>query len=724
MTDAGVVEQQPVPHPANFTPLDILLYGAKQAKPDIDLSQLNGFDKARIEEIEKVRREKRGKGAIREMSQKAEALRLSFHPEGDRSLLERRFGGGRAKEGKDGKITIDEKASPHERKVFEDAQQRIDGVCKLMTYLQKLQRGDKIDASERNDALTFLLNDSVFSLMFPELNQQLLTADGKLNSYNKDAIAILEAFLKGSPGLLKRISDRMSQIYDDALKLREVPPNPQIQQKQQELDQAQRVLAQREEELLEYLRKRGGTDIISRLDLANSTKNQILAAVLGCDENQISSLLDYDLTQKEYDTLIEEINKRARLVVGVKNQPLPITIEERLDLIGNVNLRNKYEMLKSKIETYTDQDISLHSKLISLNQTDSQHPQGKLMALIDGFLAQREKVNSLAEQLILQSESEPDNIAVARKERLSAERELIQRIDSVVGQSLVEIMEGYHDEMIELDKERLKKAQEEAARKKEDRIANGKLLVEEQIDKRWIHIEGKGKDGKKVIDIGKIASDMQVLISEGEDGLKKLIFGIVFEDKLGEGKSGILVNRLGKNGERKPVTITSYEQFDPKRDQFADPEDQAVFEAVYQEKASVFRDRLFRDYFHARSIAMAPSSWLRKLFRKVEFKGNAGDLIFTDYQMEQLVENFGEKVLTDALAKSKELQEAIKKLKEKGIQVDQSKKLQWLIYLLLILGLGLPFFAAVGPAGGIGAALGGLGIGKGIEEAREKISNL
>jgi len=258
---------------------------------------------------------------------------------------------------------------------------------------------------------------------------------------------------------------------------------------------------------------------------------------------------------------------------------------------------------------------------------------------INNYLANITKIESLEEEvekLEAQLKGKQSELA-ARK---AAERDLVEGLEAVANDSFVEFLEEKAREMAKHDEEKRNTESDEALRR-----------FDEALSKRYVEFSPSAR--KYIHHRFQTGQDMR-LLALGDEGGKIIVARILFND-----------NTLTSLG-----TLT--------------PEQLSQVEKVYQQRGADLRKRLMTDYFRQRTFFDRSFIKFGKWFSKeVLFEGGFGDLRITDAEWEEIGRHFGQEVDT-ALNASKQGQEVLRQLKEKGININWN--LKWLLYILLGLG--------------------------------------
>lgn len=234
------------------------------------------------------------------------------------------------------------------------------------------------------------------------------------------------------------------------------------------------------------------------------------------------------------------------------------------------------------------------------------------------------------------------------KQRKFEEEDIVRQLRSVLNDSMVEFLIQRIDHMSDLDIKRQSKEQDEKLKK-----------FDKDLGKRYIEFDGKQEKHYRT----KIREDIDAILKYGKD----------------EGELVITAKILG-GYDNDPSNWTEAERSEIKR--------------VHDQKAESIRKSLFGSYYKSRLLG--ERSWIKigKPFSKdILFEGTLGSLALTDAQFKNLAEQYSSEMET-ALASSKQAQEMLKGLKEKGI--NPNINLKWLLWLLIILGVigGVAFIAS------------------------------
>ena len=309
-----------------------------------------------------------------------------------------------------------------------------------------------------------------------------------------------------------------------------------------------------------------------------------------------------------------------------------------------VLLKQQKEVFE-RIKTVAKPEIlgRINDLLILKRELDSrggEEVQSSMISkLLKNILVNNKNIKSLqkeVEQLEAQLKEKQADLAARRV----AERDLVEGLEAVANDSFVEFLEEKAREMAKKDEEKRNTESDEALRR-----------FDEALSKRYVEFSPSAR--KYIHHRYQTGQDMR-LLALGDEGGKIIVARILFNN-----------NTLTSLG-----TLT--------------PEQLSQVEKVYQQRGADLRKRLMTDYFRQRTFFDRNFIKFGKWFSKeVLFEGGFGALRITDAEWEEIGRHFGQEVDT-ALQASKQGQEVLRQLKEKGININWN--LKWLLYILLGLG--------------------------------------
>jgi len=309
-----------------------------------------------------------------------------------------------------------------------------------------------------------------------------------------------------------------------------------------------------------------------------------------------------------------------------------------------VLLKQQKEVFE-RIKTVAKPEIlgRINDLLILKRELDSrggEEVQSSMISkLLKNILVNNKNIKSLqkeVEQLEAQLKEKQADLAARRV----AERDLVEGLEAVANDSFVEFLEEKAREMAKKDEEKRNTESDEALRR-----------FDEALSKRYVEFSPSAR--KYIHHRYQTGQDMR-LLALGDEGGKIIVARILFNNNI--------LTSLG--------TLT--------------PEQLSQVEKVYQQRGADLRKRLMTDYFRQRTFFDRNFIKFGKWFSKeVLFEGGFGALRITDAEWEEIGRHFGQEVDT-ALQASKQGQEVLRQLKEKGININWN--LKWLLYILLGLG--------------------------------------
>lgn len=649
----------------------------------------------------------------------AQAEHAAYSPQSAEGL-KARFGGGAGNLDAQGQAVLNPNATAEQRTIFNEAVAAIDRSSRVLTYLQLMTeqnpqasfqyinqanrpglQGINSFAVLRTGALNTIANDPSFRRQFPELYAQGIS-DSQRREY-------IEATLTSDPLFRAKMGERMAQVYTNALQLPEIAADQPIQQARQQEGEQQTAYDQQADNFVQFLTNRGinqltipevagGAPRVINVDRASiqqllqaspnadSARNSILQGIMNCDAQTLIDVQDLEITIPAQLATVQErmIDLHAR-VVGNRNvnaaqlrQNLqnipggPVLLQQEAQLEQRQqNLQNALTLggnLAQADQIFRNTVVPLPSQGVS-----QQNTQGEFGTLLSQAKGAQTTLDRTRQRLAgLQAVRTPER-ATQEAQRMLAERKLLGQTDTIIGEAVADVYEKRYDEMLPLEQ----KKQEESAKKTEEQkgARTGRLQrqIQQEEKNRWIEID---PTTGKTIHFDNIAEDMDLLIYQGENGLKRIFLRNMFGPN-----ATFTVSRVDARGNKTNRQV-NWQAFNFVTDELK-PDDKTVFDGAYEAESANYRKKMMTDYFLARSVN---EGRVGRLFGHYKFDGSPSSLHFKDYEWEALNKNFGADI--DATIKSsKEAQAAIQKLKDKGINMEQHGRLKWLLYILIVLGV-------------------------------------
>jgi DNA-directed RNA polymerase subunit F len=406
------------------------------------------------------------------------------------------------------------------------------------------------------------------------------------------------------------------------------------------LDQIRRA----KEELLSKSSENFSSDAFILVESGGSKALTIIDQKIANIEEQLRSI-EIQLTSHYQQmtgggkTIDSDFAKEGERIRAKKSE-----LERQKDLL--TARRELVDKALNNIQTNSNDSSSILKQidqLVELRYEIDLVKQGKdldVIALrIKKYLANIGKIESLKKE-IRQEEAKAPKKQKELAVRKAAERDLVEGLEAVANDSFVEFLEEKAREMAKHDEEKRNTESDEALRR-----------FDEALSKRYVEFSPSAR--KYIHHRYQTGQDMR-LLALGDEGGKIIVARILFND-----------NTLTSLGALKPQQLSQVEK-------------------VYQQRAADLRKRLMTDYFRQRTFFDRSFIKFGKWFSKeVLFEGGFGDLRITDAEWEEIGRHFGQEVDT-ALQASKQGQEVLRQLKEKGININWN--LKWLLYILLGLG--------------------------------------
>lgn len=232
-------------------------------------------------------------------------------------------------------------------------------------------------------------------------------------------------------------------------------------------------------------------------------------------------------------------------------------------------------------------------------------------------------------------------------QRKFEEEDIIRQLKFVLNDSMVDFLVKRIDTMNGLDIKRQTNEKDERFKK-----------YDKDMNKRYIEFDGKQEKHYRT----KIRSDMDAILKYGKEDGELIIVARILDIKDAAGTTSISDD----------MTKWSEDQI-------------TEVKKIHDQRAGELRKNLFGSYYKSRLLG--ERSWLKigmPFSKDILFEGTLGSLALTDAQFKNLAEQYSTE-MEAAISSSKQAQEVIKGLKEKGINPNINMK--WLLYILIALGL-------------------------------------
>lgn len=672
------------------------------------------------QELAQVKKET---GSGHEVMERLDAYHAPSFGLNDQESLLMHFGGERAQKGRGG-VTVDtDGLGDYEKSLVktnhEEAERAIGNVSKVINYLDVLQMkiaNPTINEAEvlkekgfppskrdwdvvRANGLAELMKDPSVGILFPELRS--LPAD--------QVALLLERTLASDPKLLAKINKRMKDISTRSRELTHVEIDPELQR----LNSERTRITTEQQEVLDHISNKfieiGHT-------LTPDQKNEILRRVnLGDRPDMIlrdirnSTLVEANIGDRftdivDYQHLLQQVipEKKAYLneyatydrrsnAYNPRHGADPAEVSRIATELGNATAA------KAAFETAvrTDADLANQfqkfadfSNFLSLSREGGTltGPLFQEIQRLGTFRAELKKT----ETAIAQKSAEAGKKEKASLHaRLAEEMELVDEIDTVLGQSIKDVISDKLKELDAAELVRIDEAAKTAQENGEEGLAAALHRVAQERQKHWISYDEGSR--KKNVDKDEMTRDMRTLAYQGEDGVKRLIL----RDLVGTGHGAIAEAGTGAD----QIEWRSVDLETGLTDQ-----QKEIVEKVYATYGQQYKEKLMLDYFGSRSLG-----------NKIGDFFGTGGMALKDHEWRLLEQNFSG-MLEERMKTSPEAQQILKQLQEKGI--TPNSKTKWYIFALLGL-LGGAALAVVGaPVLGGGAAIGS-GIGAAVNRGRK-----
>ncbi len=705
--------------PIQLKPTEVLAFGSEAAL----VSQITPQAATHAAELRTQRAQgTKGREAFRQNI--AQAEHAAYTPQSGEGLKVR-YGGGAASLDAQGRAVLNANATPEQQAVFNEAVTAIDRSSRVLTYLQllnqqnpqtqfqALQQPERPDLQNisnwealRREALNTIANDPSFRNMFPELYRQGVT-DANRRAY-------IEATLAQDPLFRAKIGERMAGVYTAAMQLPEIGADRPIQEARQRQAEQETAYNQQADNLVQLLTghsinqltipgvpsrvinvdRVGIQQLLQAAPNTDSARNTILQGIMNCDAQILTNVQDLEINIPNQLNRVQE--QMMRLLAPVmQNQNLnPNKLRQALQNIpGGQALLNQETQLQQQLQNLQNTLVSggpmaqadqafqnIAEPLLEAGVTQ-QNTQGEFGSLLSQAKGTQINIDRIRQQIAgLQAVRTPER-TTQEVQRMLAERRLLGQLDTIFGEAVADVMEKRYDEMLLLEQKKQQEDAKKTEEKKGARAGRAQRQVQQEENERWIRID---PTTGKVIRCTNIAEDIDLLIYQGDNGRRRWFMRSIFGSD-----ATFTVSRINAQGNKTDRKV-NWQTFNFVTDELKG-ENKAVFDTVYEAESANMTKKLMTDYFLARSVGQV-GGWIGSRLGRYRFEGSAGQLYLKNYEFEALNKNFGAEI--DAtLKESKEAQQVIKTLSEKGVPLDH--RLRWLIYILVALGIlaGLGLFA-------------------------------
>jgi len=626
----------------------------------------------------------------------------------DAEATKLRFGAGRAEMDGSNKVKVetgdltggDKAAVEAHARNGEELVDRISTVIDVVGVLSDMHAGASLSDTLRKrditgswidlkkDALDTIMTTPAIQAILPEIGAIAITDPNKARS-------IIENTLANDPKLAAKLTERMRILSQRAQSLKEVEVDTELEGAKDAKKDAEAKLSEIPENVAKVLDDNGITldtaykDHIKTL-VSRGVKPETILAAMNRDllaDAGYQNLINLQKAKLAYEAAFNIFSntdpKKVHTDVVDKRKAAADEAEKVVEAL-------QVEVAKMSPDEQTARIayINMVNELTNFKRDGNVYMGEIASQLADGLKAK----NSLAkaENTIKARESAGKPVAAqSRQERLRQEADILAEMEDVVSEAVIDVLEGRHREMNQLDIKRVaeetKKAEEAGDKQKVDLLRKVTKVKQE----RWISYD---KNKGKTVNRTRIGEDMKVLIYEGEDGVKRLI------------QRDIRAGGLTIDG----VVIADTDDFTA-----LTPEQQKkiteLTEQVHASEGDSYKRKLFGDYMEAQTLTERVVG--KVLANRVNLVGSLKDLSLKDYEWELLNKNFGS-LVDSALDQSPNARKVIEEMTKQGIKL--TSKTKWVLAILAMMGLivALPL--------GAGTVMGGAGVIKGARELTKK----
>jgi hypothetical protein len=653
-----------------------------------------------------------GKEALLQKIAQAEQKQPVFISE-QAELLKIYFGGGEARINPQSKAAeISPGATADEIAIFTEAQKVVNNLSLILSYCEVMRAQNPTDKLNsliglqpplphlsgirtldvlRNQVLNIIDTDPSMQRLFPELYAHGIDPVRRRNYLDQALVLDKNFHLK--------LAERISAAHSALQKLQKVEDAQPVREAKQRLAQEEATYDKQVNQLMQILKglnlssnllvitDPGGSsvslDINDRQQIKNLletgdlelVKERIFRGILGCSRKEYEEIMDLNWNlPRQIQEIESEMQKKVAPFAQNPNAQQILNSDPVYQ-----HYSQTYNALKQRQNTLEGTyrghqlDSLFNSKILPLltSGASQQNPEGAFLALLSQAKSQAASIEFLKQQVASLESQHASEKEVSRIQRILSEKKILADLQGIIGPAVVDVMEQRYDEVLPLEQKRQEEEAKKAQERKGAKIAVAQRRIQQEMNERWIKID---PNTGKTIDCDNIRSDLNLLIYQGENGLKRLFMRNIF----GSG-TRFNVLRIDPTTGNKTQVQVEWSTFNFTTDELIG-EDKELFDTVYAAESANYRKKLMTDYFLARS-----SGRIARLLGRHNIIGSTDLLNLRDFEWEALDRNFGKDV-SDALSASKEAQGVIKKLEQSGIK--PSPKLKWLIGVLAGLGIG------------------------------------
>ncbi|MBI5122657.1 hypothetical protein HZA75_02240 [Candidatus Roizmanbacteria bacterium] len=522
-------------------------------------------------------------------------------------------------------------------------------ASRILTELKVIRSWDEI----KTEALDILAETKVIRSIYKGINknQRIRTIEEKITSDPR----FREAFNQSAKDALARIDSLPKVIEPTDLKT-----------KKEERDKLKETI-QRQVDLIKSYTGLDETKIRELLELGVTDQRSVLKTlfdkalekkgITGEEKRKVLEAMQLEVEYVKLENGIAELDEKIEQLQDDKKSAKSIKKKEERETRLS-DLEEEFTSTKLKLERANKSRDSLKDKLTKLPNNVKQktaafkelyenvfgeslegekNRTGLVQASIESLLKEYPQFEVL-ERTIKSLESADVDYQKQLSQRNLAEADIIKQLETVFNDSIVDLFDKRFDEMTELDKKRLVKEQDEGLKK-----------FDEWLEKRYVEFDTSSR--REIHHRVATGDDMKLVAWYGNDGIKRIA-----AKQLGYGNDPNSWNEEQKTN----------------------------IDKIFNSKGQDIKKKLFTSYFKEK-IFLDRSFHLRIPFTKeILFDGGVGALSLTQAEWSRLGEHFGSEIEA-GLASSKEAQNILKGLKEKGINPNWNMK--WALWILIALGI-------------------------------------
>ncbi|MBI5045253.1 MAG: hypothetical protein HZC02_04965 [Candidatus Levybacteria bacterium] len=590
------------------------------------------------------------------------------------TALRTRFGAGRAEVGDGGKIVLNKDGLGVDAASVESnsksAERVIGQVSSVLNYTEVIleaqktgktpeavMKDKKIKKPEWSDLRSSALNaiidtDAIRSLM-PDLDQL---------SDKAEQLKFIENALAKDPAFHSKIAEKMIAAEARTREFTSAASDGELDVHQETSKASKEAMAASARDAVDKMVTAGlsipdadaQAQAIQKMLETGTNPDQITAQILAAVRSQqmaarpdMAIVENFYVAKAKYDALLPRMK-------GIKS--LPATAQTRL--------QDEFDKADAALTTTETQFTSLadpvasEQALVALNgllsaKSENGIYNSPIAQDLAGGVAARKRLTESEQAYKKKAASGREKESDARAQRLAEESDVITDMESILSESIGEVLSDRLQEMRSLDVLRRQKDEQalEETGKKDEAEALKKLGT--AVESNWSKLDMK--DRKRTIDRAQIGADVRILAYKGQEGLRNLIR-----------RDLVKGGQFSLDGALVDVNTMTPEQTEKM---------EALIDSVLQQEGQNYARRLFADFIEARQLGNSRS-------KDIELTGTLKNLGLKDHEWDLLAKNF-EGMITPH-SQSSGGAELMAQLQKEGIDI-KGKGGSFLLSLLFML---------------------------------------